>query len=93
MSHWSYINHQTGERVEAYQLLDESGDNTRAYPCWLLDLFLESRIEMDKYPGGTWYLDRKEPIPNGSWIIRRESGEIFIGGSNQFGVDFEKEPA
>lgn len=93
MSHWSYINHQTGERVEAYQLFDESGDNTRAYPRWLLDLFLDRRIEANNFTDRIWYLDRTEVIPSSSWVIRREDGSVYIGDAKTFADDFYKEPA
>jgi hypothetical protein len=92
MSHWSYIAHATGERVEAYQLFDEYDENTRAYPRWLLDLFLDRRIEAHNFTNPIWYLDRTEVIPSGAWVIRREDGRIFIGKNEMFVNDFYKEP-
>jgi len=93
MSHWSFRNIKTGDIWEAYQFIDETGQNTTAYPRWFLDLLLDNRIEAKgDLMNHKWFFDRETRINDHDWIIRDSLARIFIVPNDRFQIEFEREP-
>lgn len=91
MNRWLYKNKKTGDFWEAYQIFDESGENTIAYPRWLLDLFLDGRIEArGNFLSYRWYFDREIKINDGDWVIHDSLARVFVISDERFQHEFEK---